>query len=109
MNGGVGNSWLRMRLVGRTALGESGSNAEGIGARVYVVTRPDPEAPYVVQVRDVRAGSGLGSNSGAGLDFGLAEASSAGTVHVFWPSGRVQRLSGVAANQVVEIVEPPEE
>ncbi len=109
VNGGGGNNWLRLRLVGRTTLGESGSNADGVGARVYVVTRPDPDAPPVVQVRDVRAGSGLGSNSGAGLDYGLAEATTASTVHVFWPSGRVQRLSGVAANQVLEIVEPPEE
>ncbi len=109
INGGGGNNWLRLRLVGRTALGESGSNADGVGARVYVVTRPDADAPPVVQVRDMRAGSGLGSDSGAGLDFGLAEATTASTVHVFWPSGRVQRLSGVAANQVLEIFEPPEE
>ncbi len=109
VNGGGGNNWLRVRLVGRTALGESGSNADGVGARVYVVTRPDSDAPPVVQVRDVRSGSGLASNAGADLQFGLAEATSASTVHVFWPSGREQRLSGVAANQVLEIVEPPEE
>ena len=109
LNGGGGNNWLGVRLVGRTALGESGSNADGVGARVYVVTRPDPDPPSVVQVRDVRAGSGLGSNSGAGLMFGLSDANSASSVHVFWPSGRVQQLSGVAANQVLEIVEPPYE
>ncbi len=109
LNGGGGNNWLRLRLVGRTALGESGSNADGVGARVYVVTRPDADAPPVVQVRDVRAGSGLGSNAGLGLDFGLSEATSAITVQVFWPSGRVQRLSGVPANQALEIVEPPSE
>ena len=109
LNGGGGNNWLGVRLVGRTALGESGSNADGVGARVYVVTRPDPDPPSVVQVRDVRAGSGLGSNSGAGLMFGLSDANSASSVHVFWPSGREQRLSDVPANQVLEIVEPPEE
>ena len=109
VNGGGGNNWLRLRLVGRTALGESGSNADGVGARVYVVTRPDPDGPSVVQVRDVRAGSGLASNAGGGLDFGMSDADSASTVVVFWPSGREQRLSGVVANQVLEIVEPPEE
>ena len=109
LNGGGGNNWLKLRLVGRSALGESGSNADGIGARVYVVTRPDADAPPVVQVRDVRAGSGLGANGGAGLAFGLADATSASTLHVFWPSGRVQRLSGVAANQMLEVVEPAEE
>ena len=109
LNGGGANDWLQLRLVGRTALGESGSNADGVGARVYVVTRPDPDAPPVVQVRDLRAGSGLGSNGGVGLVFGLSGADSATSVHVFWPSGREQRLTDVAANQVLEIVEPPEE
>ncbi len=109
INGDGGANWLTLRLVGRTALGESGSNADGIGARVYVVTRPDPDAPPVVQVREVRAGSGLTSTAGAGVQFGLSDATSADTVLVFWPSGREQRLSGVAANQVLEIVEPADE
>ena len=107
INGGGGNNWLTLRLVGRTALGESGSNADGVGARVYVVTRPDPDAPPVVQVREVRAGSGLTST--AGVEFGLSDAALADTLLVFWPSGREQRLSGVAANQVLEIVEPADE
>ena len=109
INAGDGTNWLTLRLVGRTALGESGSNADGVGARVYVVTRPDPDALPVVQVREVRAGSGLTSTAGAGVDFGLSDAASADTLLVFWPSGREQRLSGVAANQVLEIVEPPEQ
>ncbi len=109
INGGGGNNWLTLRLVGRTALGESGSNANGIGARVYVVTRPDPDASPVVQVREVRADSGLTSTAGAGVEFGLSDAASADTLLVFWPSGREQRLSGVAANQVLEIVEPADE
>ena len=109
INGGGGNNWLTLRLVGRTALGESGSNADGIGARVYVVTRPDPDAPPVVQVREVRAGSGLTSTAGAGVEFGLSSATSADKVLVFWPSGREQQMSGIAANQVLEIVEPPEQ
>ena len=109
INGDGGANWLTLRLVGRTALGESGSNANGIGARVYVVTRPHPDAPPVVQVREVRAGSGLTSTAGAGVEFGLSDAASADTLLVFWPSGREQRLSGVAANQVLEIVEPADE
>ena len=109
INGGGGNNWLSLRLVGRTALGESGSNADGVGARVYVVTRPDPGAPSVAQVREVRAGSGLASTAGTGIEFGLAGATTADTVLVFWPSGREQRLSGVAANQALEIIEPSEE
>ena len=109
INGGGDNNWLTLRLVGRTALGESGSNADGVGARVYVVTRPDSDAPSVAQVREVRAGSGSASATGAGVEFGLSDAASADTVLVFWPSGREQRLSGVAANQVLEIVEPADE
>ena len=109
INGGGANNWLTLRLVGRTALGENGSNADGVGARVYVVTRPDPDAPPIVQVREVRAGSGLTSTASAGVEFGLSSATSTDTVLVFWPSGREQQMSGIAANQVLEIVEPPEQ
>ena len=108
INGGGENNWLTLRLVGRTALGESGSNADAIGARVYVVTRPSSGEP-LVQVQEVRAGSSYLSMDSVDLEFGLGSAESVDEIVVFWPSGREQRLSGVVANQVLEIVEPPEE
>ena len=98
INSGGGNNWLRLRLVGRTALGESGSNADGVGARVYVVTQPDQltspavQAP-VVQVKEVRVGSGLGSNDGGacGLDSPMRPRSPSCT-----SSGRAAGRSGSA-------------
>ena len=108
INGGGDNNWLTLRLVGRTALGESGSNADGVGARVYLVTRPSSGEP-LIQVQEVRAGSSYLSMDSVDLEFGLGAAESVDEIAIFWPSGREQRLTDVAANQVLEIVEPPAE
>ena len=97
LNGNSDGNWLSLRLVGRTALGEDGSNADGIGARVYVVTRPAAVEPPIVQVREADGGA---------LRFGLGAADGANEIAVFWPSGREQRLRDVAGNGVVEVVEP---
>ena len=98
LNGNSDGNWLSLRLVGRAALGEDGSNADGIGARVYVVTRPAAGEPPVVQAREA---------DGGGLRFGLGAADGANEIAVFWPSGREQRLRDVAGNGVIEVVEPP--
>ena len=38
MNGGGSNHWITLRLKGRMAIDGTGSNADGIGARVYLKT-----------------------------------------------------------------------
>jgi len=40
-------------------------------------------------------------------NFGLGDATVAEVVRIEWPSGTVQELTNVAANQILNIVEPP--
>ncbi len=84
---------LLVRVIGRVA------NRDAIGARVRVV------AGGSVQVREVRAGSSYLSQSDLRQHFGLGQAAAADRVEVRWPSGRIENVAGVAANQIVTIRE----
>jgi hypothetical protein len=90
---GHGN-WLRLDLQGTR------SNRDGLGARVVVT------AGGATQQWLVRTGGSYLSQSQVDPVFGLGEATKADKVVVRWPSGTVQTLSNVRANQVLEVVEP---
>ena len=100
MNPGGNNRWVTLRLKGRMAVDGTGSNADGIGARVYLT------AGGQTQVQEVRAGSSYLSMDSVELEFGLERANSVDSIEVIWPSGRRQLVENVGANQVLEIVEP---
>ena len=102
INGGGTNSWVTLRLTGRMAIDGTGSNADGVGARVYL--RAADSAP--VQVQEVRAGSSYLSMDSIDLEFGLGTAKSVEEVVIFWPSGVVQTLTNLEANMIHEITEP---
>ncbi len=106
MNGGGNNHWIVLRLKGRMAVDGTGSNADGIGARVYVKTLSAEEEP-MVQVQEVRAGSSYLSMDSVDLEFGIGAATIVEEIKIHWPSGREQTLVNVAADQVVDVVEPP--
>ena len=89
-----GNHWLEIDLVGRV------SNRDGIGARVVL------EAGGHSQVRMQDAGVHRFAQNHGRLHFGLGSYESAAHVTVHWPSGEVQRIEEVDANQVLEITEP---
>ncbi|MEO6462693.1 MAG: FG-GAP-like repeat-containing protein, partial [Candidatus Eisenbacteria bacterium] len=74
---------VEIALLGRT------SNRDGYGATVRVRTGPR------VQHRVVSGGSGFGSQPSAALEFGLANATTADSVVVDWPSGRRSVLTAV--------------
>lgn len=85
--------WLQLRLTGTR------SNRSAIGAHVTCKTATR------TQVRCVNSSVGYASSSDLTLHFGLGnEGRSAIDVH--WPSGAVQRLSDVLANQRLEVKEP---
>lgn len=86
-------NWLKIKTVGTM------SNRDGVGARVQV------HAGSMVQCQWVRLGSGFVSGSDPRLHFGLGSASTADVV-ITWPSGQCQHLTGVPANQILEVVEP---
>ena len=79
------NHSLRVKLVGTK------SNRDGIGAVVRVTSGGDK------QWQMLRSGSSYLSQSELVLTFGLGSATKADTVEIQWPSGQVDKLSGVAA------------
>jgi hypothetical protein len=97
-NEGEGHGhWLRLALRG------TASNRDGVGARVEVT------AGGGTQTWLVRTGGSYLSQSQLDPTFGLGAAKAAERVLVRWPSGRVTTLTDVAADRVVEVVEPAEE
>ena len=90
------------------AVDGTGSNADGIGARVYVtITQRDSERP-VYKVQEVRAGSSYLSMDSVDLEFGLGQATVVDEIEVLWPSGRRQVLINIPVDQVMAVVEPAE-
>ena len=87
------SGWLRVRTVGTI------SNRDGIGARVTVVANGQ------TQIREITAGSSNKSQSMLPAHFGLGSAAKADSVEIRWPSGTVQTLHDVPANQQLTVVE----
>ena len=90
--GGINHS-LRLKLVGTK------SNRDGLGAVVRVTSGG------AKQWQMLRSGSSYLSQSELVLTFGLGDATKADTVEVQWPSGQMEKLSGVAGDQTVTIEE----
>ena len=106
MNGGGDNHWITLRLQGRMAIDGTGSNADAIGARVYVTTQPKDADKPMVQVEEVIGGSSYLSMHSIGLEFGLGQADQVEEIRILWPSGRRQTLTDIDVNQVLLIEEP---
>jgi hypothetical protein len=81
------NHWLTLRLVGER------SNRDGIGALVIVT------AGGLRQRSVVYAGSSYCSQSDLRPHFGLGAQTSA-EVEIRWPSGVVDRITGVACDHI---------
>ena len=92
------NHWLKVRLEGRI------SNRAGIGAKVSVQATVGGRTFW--QMRGI-SGSSIGNADGPLLiaHFGLGDTTNVTTLRVEWPSGIVQELSNVAADQHLTIVE----
>jgi hypothetical protein len=85
--------WLQLRLTGEQ------SNRSAIGAEVRC------RASGREQVRTVSSSVGYASSSDLTVHFGLGEATRA-AVEIRWPSGRIQKIGEVAANQRLNLAEP---
>ena len=84
------NHWLIVNLVGHK------SNRDGIGARVRIGKQHNHMTSTV----------GYASSSHFGVHFGLGKTAVVDEVEIRWPSGIVQRLKGVKANQFLKVDEP---
>ncbi|BAN36780.1 hypothetical protein SCD_n02981 [Sulfuricella denitrificans skB26] len=93
-NVGNANHWLEIDLEG------TASNRDGIGARVNVT------AGGVTQVRIQDGGIHHRGQNHSRLHFGLGKNTQVEKVSIQWPSGTVQELSGVGADQRMRIKEP---
>jgi hypothetical protein len=76
------------------------SNRDGIGARLTL------RAGGRVLVRERPGGEGFGSSNPPLVHFGLGESTGADSLEIRWPSGAVQRLEDVAADQRLRVREP---
>ena len=97
-NDGNTNHWLTVHCLGRI------SNRAAIGAKVRVRASIGGKAFW--QMREISAGGNIGSQNQLDPMFGLAEAATVETLRVEWPSGIVQEIHNVAANQILDVKEP---
>ncbi len=87
------NHWLGVRLIGHV------SNRDGIGAVVKITTVAGS------QWQTVTTASSYLSSSDPRLLFGLGKATSASTLTIRWPSGTIQTLRNIPADQYLTVDE----
>jgi hypothetical protein len=97
-------NWLEVKLMGGcTPAGRCAgmhSNTDGIGARLVA------SAGGKTMTRWVTGGETYQGNNTRVQHFGLGTATQVTTLTIYWPSGKVQTLSNVAANQKITVNEP---
>lgn len=86
--------WIAIQLKGTK------SNRDGIGAKLEL------NAGGQLQIAERVAGSGYMSQDDSRIHFGLGSASKVDKLVVRWPSGTVQIVENIPANQILSVVEP---
>jgi enediyne biosynthesis protein E4 len=92
-NKGNRNNWLMIDLEG------TASNREGIGARVKITSGGK------TQIAQKKTTTGYLSQNDPRIHFGLAGNEIVERIEIIWPSGKVQILENVKANQILEVKE----
>jgi enediyne biosynthesis protein E4 len=92
--GGNGNHWLLINTVG------TASNRDGIGARIRLVGESGAQ-----QFVTISTASSYLSASDKRAHFGLGKDKTARLVEITWPSGTVQKLENVKADQILTVTE----
>jgi len=92
-NTGATNHSLRIKLIGTK------SNRDGIGTDVRVTAGAD------AQTKTLRSGSSYLSSSELILTFGLNAHAQADAIEIRWPSGQVDNLKNIAADQIITVKE----
>jgi hypothetical protein len=88
------NHWLDITLRGTK------SNRDGIGARIRVVAKSG------TQYNHMTTSVCYASSSDGPVHFGLGHDTHADMVTIWWPSGVVQTLNNVSADQILTATEP---
>jgi len=84
------NNWIVLKLTGTK------SNRDGIGARLRIGN----------QHNHMTSACGYASSSHFGVHFGLGKTDKIPSIEIKWPSGVVQILKDVKANQILPVQEP---
>lgn len=92
--GGNQARFARFKTIG------AGSNRNGIGAKVTVFLSDGTK-----QWQAVHSGSSYCSQSDLALTFGLGRNDKIDRVEIEWPNGKVEKLAGLAANQLYVVKE----
>lgn len=88
-----GNSWLRVRLVGRA------SNRDAIGARLVLETEADK------LLRFVKSGASYVSHCDDRPLFAFPKGTKLRSLAIHWPSGKIQMVTNLSAGDELTIVE----
>ncbi len=91
--GSKAGNWISLKLIGTK------SNRNAVGARVEL------KAGGLTQIDEVHAGDSYISHSDWRLHFGLGKAATIDEITVRWPNGKVEKLTKVAVNRLMKIVE----
>lgn len=95
----LAHNWIKVRTVGTK------SNRSGIGARLTCVSQAPGESKPHRQIDEVRSGGGYFSQNDLRVHFGLGKAEKVDLLEIRWPSGQIDTLKDIKANQVIYVKE----
>lgn len=97
-NRGNGNHWLTLKLKGTR------SDRSALGAKIRLRSTRQGQENW--QLRELNSGWGYAFQNDPRAQFGLGDQNKVEHLRIEWPSGLVQELHDLAADQILEIVEP---
>ncbi|TYC11303.1 T9SS type A sorting domain-containing protein [Bizionia gelidisalsuginis] len=97
-NEGNSNNWIKINTQGDVN-NPTGSNLNGIGARVEI------QSALGTQIREVRSGEGFRYMSSLTTHFGIGSDTAVTQIKVTWPSGLVDVVVNPAINTTITLVE----
>ena len=95
----LANNWIKVRTLGTK------SNRSGIGARLTCITQLPGESKPHRQIDEVRSGGGYFSQNDLRVHFGLGKAEKVDLLEIRWPSGQIDTIKNVTANQLIYVKE----
>jgi enediyne biosynthesis protein E4 len=93
-NKGNQNNWISLKLIGTK------SNRDGIGARIKLTSGGKTQCALK------KSTSGYLSQNDPRVHFGLNKNNIIEKIEIIWPSGKVQVLNNISANQILTVKEP---
>jgi hypothetical protein len=93
------NNWIKVRTIGTK------SNRSGIGARLKCLTHSPGESKPHQQIDEVRSGGSYISQNDLRVHFGIGKAERVEVLEIRWPSGQVDTIKDIKANQLIFVKE----